>query len=892
MSSVSLATLAEAVTACPDEEVLLGFVEGRLGEQQRESAAQHLDGCESCRDVVSAVAPALLTRAQTQSGSPFAADSALARGSTVGRYVVLALVGRGGMGEVYAAYDPELDRKVALKLLTTGWVDDGGAGRARLLREAKAIARLSHPNVVVVHDVGAIGDQVFIAMEFVEGQTLADWLKERPRQWREVREIFIAAGRALAAAHAAGLVHRDFKPHNVMVGRDGKVRVMDFGLASTSADAPAASEAHGLDLSEAGASASLVLTRTGTLLGTPAYMAPEQFRAEAVDPRTDQFSYCVALHEAVFGERPFAGTSLTEIAMAVTRGTTREPEQRGRAPVWVRRLIQRGLQPERERRWPSMDELLAVLEHDPARARRRWLVGAGAVLLLAAGIFGQRVASRSPPLCRGAAGRLAGAWEAAGEGGATSRREATRKAFVAAGQGFGADTWQRTAPILDRYAQRWGELYTSTCEATQVRGEQSAEVMDLKMGCLDQALDSVRSLTTVFADADRTVVVQAVNAALALPDLDRCKDTQALRAVVPLPTAKADRTRVDEIRRGNAEAKALDDTGRVDEAKRRLDRLQHDAEALRYSPVIAEVALNIGLLDAEMAGVRESEVQIERAFWGALESREDELAADAAVILAGVVGDAGRGDDERRWERMGMGLLARMGPGHDRTRSWNLQARGNLALTERRLGDARAAFAEAAAIKTRVLGAEHPDVARSLDSLGQVLLETGDREGALVQSQRAITISEAAYGKDSPLIAYLVSNRGEILNALGRAAEALRDFRRSMDLARPAIADDDAWYGYPLTGLGKSLVLLGRPGEAVAPLERALRLREKGDRVCQRLGETRFALARALAARGEVEDRARARLIGAGARDDYATCKGYDREHEAVERWLAVDTRR
>ena len=186
--------------------MLLAFLEGRLGDQQRAAAAAHVDGCESCQEVVAAVAPALLSRTSAWGDSPLVRDSALARGATIGRYVILGLVGRGGMGEVYAAYDPELDRKIALKILHASAEGEAEAARARMLREAKAIARLSHPNVVVVHDAGTIGGRVFIAMEFVDGRTLADWLKESPRDWREVRAVFLAAGRALAAAHVAGLV--------------------------------------------------------------------------------------------------------------------------------------------------------------------------------------------------------------------------------------------------------------------------------------------------------------------------------------------------------------------------------------------------------------------------------------------------------------------------------------------------------------------------------------------------------------------------------------------------------------------------------------------------------------------------------------------------------------
>ena len=308
--------------ACLDEDTVLAFVDGALEPNARADAERHLARCASCADLVATTAgadPARLSFDRSAGGHA-AADGGLTRGATVGRYVILKLVGRGGMGEVYAAYDPQLDRRVALKLLHHQAGGDGSSrtARERLLREAKTIARLSHPNVVVVHDAGEIEGRVFIAMEFIEGHTLGAWLAAAPRGWREVRDVFLAAGEGLAAAHEAGFVHRDFKPQNVMVGRDGAVRVMDFGLASGAAaltedgDAAVHREAAGVDVR----GAPVALTRTGMLLGTPLYMAPEQFKAHPAYARSDQFSFCVALHESLYGEHPFPKDSFGVLAHA------------------------------------------------------------------------------------------------------------------------------------------------------------------------------------------------------------------------------------------------------------------------------------------------------------------------------------------------------------------------------------------------------------------------------------------------------------------------------------------------------------------------------------------------------------------------------------------------
>ena len=395
------------------------------------------------------------------SATPDHGQATFARGASIGRYVVLGLVGRGGMGEVYAAYDPELDRKVAVKLLR---IKPGAGvslteGRQRTMREAQAIARLSHPNVVVVYDVGTFEEKVFIAMEFVEGHTAGYWTHSQHRTWQETLKVYMAAGRGLAAAHGKGLVHRDFKPDNIMVSRDGQVRVMDFGLArqvsgkqpstekavvvggieggvvitqklpaplfgsgaavaaaegvpvavSTSPSGrveversvpldshtmvltPVAKDADDEDL-EPTNSGRLEerLTRTGAMMGTPAYMAPEQFRGHATDARTDQFAFCISLYEALYGERPFGGNTLMALTTNVVNGRIREPPAGSKVPLWIRKILLRGLRVSADERWPAMEDLLEALSKNPAVARRRWGVATGS-LLLAVGLgFGVR----------------------------------------------------------------------------------------------------------------------------------------------------------------------------------------------------------------------------------------------------------------------------------------------------------------------------------------------------------------------------------------------------------------------------------------------------------------------------------------------------------------------
>ncbi|HUS66350.1 MAG TPA: protein kinase, partial [Kofleriaceae bacterium] len=380
---------------CLADELVMELVQGRLPDDTLRGVEEHIAACRDCRLVVAETAAAE-GREVTGPTRPHlalphrvrAAAAPLAGGTRVGRYQVRELIGVGGIGAVYAAHDPALERLVALKVLRSDGMDSasgpGGDLRARLLREARAMAQLNHPNVVMVHDAGTFEDRVFLAMELVDGTTLRRWLEGRGRSTEEVLAAFRAAGEGLAAAHRIGLVHRDFKPENVLVGEDGRVRVTDFGLAR-----PANGEGTGTHQAIGAARPTwshATLTRTGVMAGTPAYMAPEQYVGEAPDQRTDQFSFCVALYEALYGQRPFAGESLDDMADSVIHGRMRPPPGRSQVPAGLRAAILRGLEVDRDARFPSMAALLAAMAAVPVArpaARRRPVIAAaaGAVVL-------------------------------------------------------------------------------------------------------------------------------------------------------------------------------------------------------------------------------------------------------------------------------------------------------------------------------------------------------------------------------------------------------------------------------------------------------------------------------------------------------------------------------
>jgi len=425
--------------ACLKPHEVALFLQGQLPPERRQRVEAHLPGCARCQAVLAraqAPLPVAAPRSASSASVPQSASSAPSRsslhhvqripvrpagggsspeevtrasgpaassrreprsqpksfepGSRVGRYVIERVLGEGGMGAVYLAHDPELNRRVAIKLLHAS-MSSNPEHKARFLREAQAMARVSHPNVVAVHDIVNLDDQLVVAMEYVEGSTLREWMKS-PRSVRQIVELFRQAGAGLAAAHAAGLIHRDFKPGNVLIGVDGAVQVSDFGLARSadgSADSPVPEAAPASDglLGEA-------LTQAGLVMGTPGYMSPEQMLLQPIDGRSDQFSFCVALHEALYGRRPFAGKALEELLRAIRERKYQPPRTRTQVPGWLREVVLRGLSPAPEERFPSMEALLLALARDPEReeehgrdrvrrrVRRGVLLGALATVLV------------------------------------------------------------------------------------------------------------------------------------------------------------------------------------------------------------------------------------------------------------------------------------------------------------------------------------------------------------------------------------------------------------------------------------------------------------------------------------------------------------------------------
>jgi hypothetical protein len=676
--------------ACHDDDHVVGLLEGAFDDEAWLDFDAHLDGCERCRRLVGL--------AVDDAGEEAAADPSvlplLHSGATLSRYVILGLIGSGGMGAVYAAYDPELDRKVAVKLLWPDHPDAGGTEEKRVLREARAMARLTHPNVVAVYDVGVVDGRVFLVMEFVRGTTLRAWLAEA-RPWREVISVFRRAGNGLSAAHAAGLVHRDFKPENVLVDPAGRVLVTDFGLARPAGGGPQAP----------GASAALAVdrvSRTGVIAGTPAYMAPEQLDGAAADFGSDVFSFCVALYEALYGERPFPGDTMKELRHAIARGQVRDPPKDARVPAWVRHIVLRGLVPEPSLRPSSVDELTAALAHDAGASIRR-RVAFGLAALAVAGIV---LALLLPPrtqqmVCRGGEGKLAGVWNA-------ERRRTVSSAILASGGPGSAGAARVVEGVLDRYAQGWAAMRREACEATHVAHEQSEALLDARMRCLDARLEELRRLTQLLSTPDEALHTSAPRAVYSLSSLRRCADAEALLSPVPPPADPSARAEVERLRLALAEVKAMTALGRYRESEELAADLAARTRPLGYAPLDAEVLEVWGELLELTADYPRAADTLREALRAAESGRDRQLAARVLTRLDWVAG-ARQGEFARAHEYGGHAAAIVRGLGGDiEIEALLARSEGATFLEEDRYDESAQAMREALEKQEAVSGTAHP----------------------------------------------------------------------------------------------------------------------------------------------------------------------------------------
>ncbi len=809
-------------------------------------------------------------------------------GRALGRYVVLGPLGRGGMGTVFKAYDESLDRAIAVKLLHAGAAERHAE---RLKREAQALAKLSHPNVVHVYEVGQSEGQWFIAMEMVSGQTLGRWQRAE-RGWKECVQVYLQAGEGLAAAHAAGLVHRDFKPDNCIIDDRGRVKVLDFGLvreAGMPVEVEVAMEAEvagaaQAEVSETGRS----LTPRGAVLGTLAYMPLEQLGGEPADARSDQFSFCVSLYEALYGERPFNSETVGQLTAALADGDIRPPPKGTRVPARLRRVLLRGLSVDPSDRWPTMDALRTALRRTvaPVRLGVPALASLGVLALVGIALW-QHAAVERP--CQGARAQLEGVWDA-------DRRRAVESAILGTELSYASDTWDRVARALDEHADAWADKHTEVCEATSVHQEQSAEVLDLRMGCLQRRRVELRETVGVLTEANDTRVEKAVDLVSGLRGLSQCDDIEALRAELPPPDDPQVAEQVQAQRERLAVVRSLYRAGEFAEGLEESKAVLERARALGYVPLEAEAWFYRGQLRQELGQYVEAAEDLEKAYVLAAENRHERVEALASSQLAYVVGYRRVQPEHGLW--WGTTALALSRGLRDRSaeaRALNIigtvlhrqgqfaqaldRYRGALAINEQELGprhivvanslnnignalqelgqfeQARSHHQRALSIRTEALGAGHPYIADSVGNIGLIYYEEGKFEEALTHLRRALAIRETALGAEHPRVANLLTNIGNVLNRQGKLSEALEHQLRALTIKERTLGPDHLHVAISLNGIGNVRKEQGELEDAIAYYRRGLAIIEQamGERHEYAAGPL-YNIAKALMEQGKLDD--------------------------------------
>ena len=767
---------------------------------------------EASRDSSPSAPTVILTPAAAQAPDQPARtpEAPLGAGSIVGRYVVLSQLGAGGMGVVYAAYDPELNRRVALKLMHTRTLV-ATAGKDRMLREAQALARLSHPNVVTIYDVGSVGNRVFLAMELVDGTTLSDWLKASKRPWREIVEMFISAGRGLAAAHAAGVIHRDFKQGNVLVGKDGRARVMDFGLAradQTGPDEPAPSPDLSSELSRDLLSAEL--TVTGMLIGTPMYMPPEAHRGELPSEAGDQFSFCVALYTALYGQPPFPPELPSEDPK---RWIVREP--RGAVPRWIGDLVMRGLALDPHQRHRSMTALIDALGRDPLRKR---IALASVVLLVAAGggVLGVRQLDRRHTIaaCEDEGTAIASVWNDA-------RADAIAKAFDATGIKYAGETWQRARISLASYATAWQQTRTAVCKREAVEHSLPAPLARASRVCLDEQRADLDALVSQFAAPDAAIVPRAATVSASLPLVTACTDLNRLRHQPEPPTDLVTRASVDVLRARLAVAVAANTLGRSADALARAQEVIDGATRVKWPALVLDAKLAAGEAQRGLGAFAEARTLLEEAYFAAASAGRDDTALDAATRLGLIVGVDEKKREGTLWVRHAQMLAERLGHTDDlpAARVATTTARVELALGE--TAHARELLERAISIEQRVLGMSSPRLAVTLDTLANVQHTAGNFDKALELSERALAIRELVYGPNHPEVATSLGNLATIYGARLDAPKSLELHRQALALREKLYGPDHPDVALALVSLANVLGASGSYTESVELAQRA-----------------------------------------------------------------------
>lgn len=757
-------------------------------------------------------------------------------GSHVGPYIILDQLGLGGMGVVYSAYDPKLDRKVALKVLRSEGHDESAVvARLRLVSEGRALARVSHPNVVAVYDVGTIDTEVYVSMELIEGQTLGQWRKAAKRAWPEVVDMFVGIAGGLMAVHDAGLVHRDVKPDNILVDGEGRPKVTDFGLARPEGDASDSLQRREQALIDANVPTGRVdLTQTGARLGTPAYMACEQLNGKPATPQSDQFAFCVTLWEALYGERPFAGGSWVSLVLQVTEGQIREPPTppSGRpVPGWLRRVVERGLSPDPADRWPDLRALRdALVAGDPARTRRRWWIAVGGLTMLG-GLSGasawQQAQARAAALadCDALGQRVHGVWS-------DDARARLRENFGRSNIEDAMGIESSVEAVLDTFAASWAKEREAVCVARldDAPSTTPPPILERQADCLDERLEVMDALVGSFAEGGDIIVSRARRSAEVLSDLEACSDTERLQRKPPPPDDPDARQRARDLDRALMQTLVHEHVGDYEEGLRITEGLLEQALALEHTPVIAQAHYRVAVFEEKLGNYEAAVDAWAAAFRAASLCGDDDQAADAAGALAFAEGHhLGRTDAGIRWSELDGILLERLGKTHTLDEARRLDILAVLTESKRDYDEAVALHRRSLALRESIVPPTHQSIGYGLANLAGVLQNQGKLDEAEQALLRSRAIFENAFGKDNPTTAHVLNNLASVYHEQGRYAEAQALLVQVHRIWRERLGPEHPDVGDVSRGLGDAALAQGQLDAAIQHYREALTIHAKSD---------------------------------------------------------------
>ncbi len=705
----------------------------------------------------------------------------------IGRYRIAGRIGAGGMGQVYRGHDPTLGRPVAIKVLGEARAASANViEHEALLGEARAMASISHPNVIEVYEVGVDARRVFIAMELVDGATLGHWVSDEKPGWVEIVRAYVQAGEGLHAAHAAGIVHRDFKPSNALIGRDGRVRVLDFGLATEAADADAE-----------------------PIAGTPAYMAPEVLRGEPATPRSDQFSFCVSVWQALFGGRPFAAVTVTGMRRAAEGQRLVRPDGTSVPKSVIDGLI-RGLHPDPEQRWPSLEALLDVLRkpvkpRGPFRALAfitgwvGWKVAAGAILVALFPAFGDA----NP--CEELHSRLKSDWS-------DQRRASIASAFADQGR---AERWSAFDDVVDARIRGLADAYANVCEGRRI--DEETVVLDTELACLRRRYVSLERMLAAVPEADAAQLVRIEDAVHHAASQSACSDgpSQVLppRMVAALAEADAQLAEVEVLRTAD----------RYDEASALLRELSAQAQQLRYEPLQARVASTRADVEIVRGDMAVAEDALATAYQLALALSDHQLALSAATRLTALVGvELSRPVEAMEWARHAEVAAERAGFTEPPVRLWRVLA--NVHFNAGQHARAAELFEKVAASMADDESLGPRERIEELRKIATVHLHLERTDEARKAFATALELAETEYGPHSHNVAALAFNLGvTTLDPVEKVALYERAATTYADLF-----DDHPDLGDALYRWGQSLAVVGRPKVAEEKMREGIAMLARG----------------------------------------------------------------